>query len=336
MAALAIPPAAVMGQTEGTFSSAGEMLKPRASHTATRLPDGRVLIVGGGLTSGRAAAEIWDPAEGGSEASGSLSHGRLQHAATLLPGGEVLVTGGLSELEGPGSPIGAAELWDSSTGTFSASGTSDVVGVHSATLLPDGSVLLIGNDATDRTVAQVWGSVERGFGPPTPLAQGRFGHSASLLSDGRVLVVGGGWSPTLGTAEIWYTGTSASSPAGSMSGPRVLHEAVALPDDRVLVVGGLDDCCTTPAVELWDPSKEAFETAGPLAEARSEHTATLMADGAVLVVGGSGAESPELATAESTGNRSPRRSPPRARSRWAAAATPPRSSPMDGSWSWAG
>jgi hypothetical protein len=45
------------------FSPGDELAEPRGFHTATLLPDGRVLIAGGDGASGiRALAEVWDPA----------------------------------------------------------------------------------------------------------------------------------------------------------------------------------------------------------------------------------------------------------------------------------
>jgi hypothetical protein len=66
-----------------------------AQHTATLLPDGKVLIAGGGGKSSFAGfvAELFDPATGTFSLTGSMLLPRTSHAATLLPNGEVLVTG---------------------------------------------------------------------------------------------------------------------------------------------------------------------------------------------------------------------------------------------------
>src|SRR5215831_9544229 len=53
----------------GTWRSAGSMHDPRMSHTATLLPNGKVLIAGGtagenGNSLGLASAELYDPAMG--------------------------------------------------------------------------------------------------------------------------------------------------------------------------------------------------------------------------------------------------------------------------------
>ena len=72
------------------------MNSPQSSYTATLLPNGKVLVVGG-FTSFNgilASAELYDPASGTWSATGSLATARSYHTATLLPNGKVLVVAG--------------------------------------------------------------------------------------------------------------------------------------------------------------------------------------------------------------------------------------------------
>ena len=64
-------------------------------HTATLLPNGKVLVAGGSNGGGSlSSAELYDPASGSWSTTGSLATARDYHTATLLPNGKVLVAGG--------------------------------------------------------------------------------------------------------------------------------------------------------------------------------------------------------------------------------------------------
>jgi hypothetical protein len=80
-------------ERRGVFAPTGSMNVGRASHAATSLPSGRVLISGG--YDDLASAELYDPVAGGFAATGSMNVERASHTATLLPNANVLVTGGL-------------------------------------------------------------------------------------------------------------------------------------------------------------------------------------------------------------------------------------------------
>ena len=107
----------------------------RSSHTATLLPNGKVLIAGGFGSSGYlSSAELYDPASGMWSSTGGLSTARYEHTATLLPNGKVLVAGGEN---GSGS-LSSAELYDPASGMWSSTGSlSSARRDHTATLLPE-------------------------------------------------------------------------------------------------------------------------------------------------------------------------------------------------------
>jgi WD40 repeat protein len=147
----------------GTFSATGSLATARYGHTATLLHNGKVLVSGGnGAPSILATAELYDPSTGTFSATGALGTARYGDTATLLPNGMVLVSGGRTSSGGGASSILAtAELYDSSTGTFSATGSLATTRVnHTATLLPNGKVLVSGGSGG--TVGSV-GSVGHGY-----------------------------------------------------------------------------------------------------------------------------------------------------------------------------
>jgi hypothetical protein len=186
----------------GTFTAAGSMTVPRGLHTATLLQDGTVLLVGGGEKDALDTAELFDPATGTFTATGSLTTGRGMHTATLLADGRVLIVGGIGgEFDLSGSsdsakPLLSGELYDPATGTFTETGQlSTGRWMHTATLLQDGRVLIVGGSSADMqsplTTAEVYdpatGTFTEAGDIPVPYAL----HSALLLPDGRVLLAGG-------------------------------------------------------------------------------------------------------------------------------------------------
>jgi large repetitive protein len=118
----------------------GSLKTARFHHTATLLPDGRVLAVGGERGHNPlATAELYDPGTGTWSGTGSLSTARDSHTATLLPNGTVLVAGGNPD------ELDSAELYDPATGTWSLTGSLNSMRKdHAATLLPNGMVLVTG------------------------------------------------------------------------------------------------------------------------------------------------------------------------------------------------
>jgi hypothetical protein len=65
------------------------MAGARLQHTATLLPNGKVLVAGGQNVSGNylSGAELYDPAAGTWTVTGSMSTARASHTATLLSSG---------------------------------------------------------------------------------------------------------------------------------------------------------------------------------------------------------------------------------------------------------
>src|SRR5438132_8069263 len=95
-----------------TWSETGSLITARDRHTATLLPNGKVLAAGG---EGDASTELYDPGSGSWTATGRLATRRYDHTATLLPNGKVLVAAGFNLRYGW---LASAELYDPATGTW--------------------------------------------------------------------------------------------------------------------------------------------------------------------------------------------------------------------------
>lgn len=272
-----------------TFTPTGNTVYEHGpGSTATRLLDGRVLVVGG--RDARAGAELYDPATGTFSATGSLNAPRLFHTATRLADGRVLIAGGAGT---------SAELYDPATGTFSPTGNMTVARAgQTSTLLPDGRVLLAGGDSPTASgclsSAEVYNPTTATFTPVGSMHAprcSRWWTGAPLLPSGKVLIVG---ALNDASAELFDPATQTFSLTGSMTTPRAGATATLLPDGRVLVAGGVATAVpvTLSSAELYDPASGTFSPTASMAQTRWAHTATLLQDGRVLVTGGSGAAGP--------------------------------------------
>jgi N-acetylneuraminic acid mutarotase len=130
----------------GAWTMLASLSAARQTHTATLLPDGRVLVAGGAAVGYfNSGAEVYDPAAGTWTTTGSLGSARGIHTATLLPDGKVLAAGGNhNSLAAPTIVASSsAELYDPATGTWTATGSLNAPrSTHTATLLPSGKVLV--------------------------------------------------------------------------------------------------------------------------------------------------------------------------------------------------
>jgi hypothetical protein len=283
----------------GKFSATGSMAYARCGHTATLLPDGRVLVAGGGYSAvsgvptqvAELSAELYDPATGKFSPTGSMTVRRIAHTATLLSDGRVLIVGG----HAPELYDSSAELYDPTTGTFSATGSMTVRrSAHTATLLSDGRVLIVGGDGS--ASAELYDPTTGTFSATGSMAYARWDHTATLLPDGRVLVAGGGsfsrsWPGevvTTATAELYDSATGTFSPTGSMTTAQHDRTATLLSDGRVLIAGGWNSQLfpSSRFAELYDPKTGAFSDTTSMASGRISHTATLLSNGRVLIAGG--------------------------------------------------
>lgn len=267
------------------------MNTPRYWHTATLLPNGKVLIAGGTGTIGNfdpetssymvtagpngtsgnalATAELFDPQTGQfTYTSGPMTSARTRHTATLLQDGTVLIAGGM---DANGNALSTAEIYNPSTDTFTpTSGPMQYGRIRAqATRLGDGTVLISGGSVgaetnsdcpsfrttsgCARSDAEIYNPATKTFRATNgPMSVGRYSHSATVLYDGTVLISGG--------ITNWYC------------------------------VGSDCNEDTAPTEEIYTPSTGLFSTVTNLVGPRFNHTATLLPSTGVLLVGGAGGD----------------------------------------------
>lgn len=297
-----VQPDSAPGEIAAEVRQVASLRSARAAHTATTLPSGLVLIIGGMADGGRslASVELFQPAHNTVQEVGPLLQGRAGHTATLLSNGRVLVAGGYT-----GEYLASLEVFEPATKRFRPAGSLlEGRSGHTATLLPDGRVLFIGGVGRGWTFLR---SAEL-YDPATARSEllgamnlPRESHTATLLGDGRVLVIGGhsGRRPNMqvyARAEVFDPQTRRFEASGTLGTARHKHDAIKLTDGRVLVLGGADrtDRVHYPTTEVFNPRTATFQKGPSMAHRRYKiaGTSILLTGGDVLVT--SGAQVAEL------------------------------------------
>lgn len=280
----------------GVVSPIRNMTTGRAAHTATLLPDGKVLVAGG-FDSGNSSAntEVFDPATQLFTTAANMSIARSGHSATLLSNGKVLIAGGYN-----GNYLASAELYDPATNSFTPTHAMTAArSGHVATVLPNGKVLLAGGVGVGWTFlssAEFYDPATNSFAATGDMIAARESHTATLLANGKVLIAGGhrGRRPSItiySSTEVYDPASGRFTRAADMTRIRHKHDAVLLADGRVLVLGGSDERDGQPAytsAEIYDPVANTFGATGNMNSSRYklQGTAVLLSNGNVLVAGG--------------------------------------------------
>jgi len=301
---------------EGSWEVTSPMAVARKGHTATLLPDGKVLVVGGvdsnddASAKALASAELYDPKTGTWSETGSLIHPRAWHTATLLKNGLVLVAGGncpglttkgcfaapsLQPDWDPSGAIAAAELYDPKTGTWATTGSmTSPRFLHTATLLADGRVLVAGAELAPDWIRDTTEVYDPGTGrwmATGKLHTARWRQFAVALPDGGALVAGGyGVSPNtdglLDSVELYSAATGSWRLGPSLLAGRAQGgAAVLLPTGSVLIAGGEGAGQVPGSAELYDPATGS-RAAGAMGSGRDALGWASLPDGRLLVVGG--------------------------------------------------
>lgn len=235
----------------------------RSSHTATLLADGRVMVAGGAASPGTPVAsansiEIYDPSTNlWTNAAADLTTARYNHTAVLISSGSkagrVLIVGGRSaagtvdraQICPPTGPCEGEIFLDTALGGREG---------HTATLLPNGDVLIAGGFSSAQGYlisCKRFLANTAVFSQTTDLFPARAWHAAALMGDGNVLISGGynaleenpgclrdctrGF---LRSSAIYAPPTGTWLPAANSISRRAFHTSSVLPDGRVVLLGG--------------------------------------------------------------------------------------------------
>jgi Big-like domain-containing protein/galactose oxidase-like protein len=260
--------------------------------TATLLPDGRWLLVGG-IVAGHVSDTI-ELADGSGERriELNLQIARTAHTATVLPNGSVFVFGGTDER---GNLIADAEIIDVARNNVDIVQTAGLTPRtrHTATLLTDGRVLIaggMGSDGRAIAAAQLWNPQAATVDTWNPLLQTpRYDHSAEILGTGEGRIVGGRSS-----AEQASLPTELFNPSTNIFEPRAPNESSGgVPPDGASRASVIAE--TLPAAEAVDVAvntRITFRFNQPL-------SMTSLSTSTVSLIGPSGAVSTKVVGAES-------------------------------------
>src|SRR5262249_47840801 len=235
-------------RNSGSFVNSGAMVTPRYRHTATRLFNGKVVIIGGVDANNNAVGsiELYNPNTGVfTNSHSALLDPRYNHTAVLLPdgSGKVLIIMGI----GNSGALSGVEIYDSTTDTISA-----------ATPLNTGRYFGISTPVTSHGALKV-------------LVAGGFDANGNVLN----------------SAELYDPTTGAWTFTGNLHTARYEADDALLPLGRILVCGG-NDASGTPlaSAEIFNPATGQFTVTDSLDNARASLTATTLLTGKVLVAGG--------------------------------------------------
>ncbi len=305
----AIPPAVtvtlratpeVYDPVANTWTVLPAMTHPRLSHTAVKLNDGRVFVVGGyAAGSNVRSAELYNPVAGAWAGAGEPANlDWTIDRGVLLTDGDVFVVGQRllpPQFPGGGQQIvGGSAIYDPDTNTWTAGPDVPVSSAVLATLSA-GSVLLTGWGAENAALYVPPGSVDAT--PEMPAM--RDGHTMTGLPDGRVLVTGNDQP-----SYLYVPATQAFTAAPAIPDARTMYTATQLYNGLVLVTGGHGPSVggqpwtvyASGAVFDWNAG--TWSPIGSMSITRYRHAAAALFDGRILISGGNESDSAISAAAE--------------------------------------
>jgi len=272
-------------QQQWVVQVTGAMAQARDMHTATKLPDGRVLVIGGevqgpGLPNAAASAELYDPVAHTWGPAGNLVHRRLGHASVLLPNGKVIVLGGWDLVAGNGvTGLLAVEEWDPTTKGFRVIGS--LLHDHSggqAFLRQDGKIQVVG------------GASQLDF----PLYELEMSASLVPIDPSHFILLGGenglgGWHQL---DSVLFYATDGSQPNPSAGGvmPHAFssNSAVNLPSGKIVAGGGFDQIQgISDTISIIDYAHQGSSILSvKMSKVRMGHQSMIFPDGKIGFVAG--------------------------------------------------
>ena len=189
-----------------------------------------------------------------------------------------------------------AEIFDPNTGAWRLVSEMQIPRArHTASLLADGRVLVVGGVSSDGLAldsSEIYDPSNDTWAIGPTLATARSDHSATVLASGRVLIAGGVNTSATSNSVEYNPGTNTFINSATMPGARYAHVAVLLgpasaQPDRVLVAGGFSAVTptTTTTAALYNPGTSTWTATGSMSRAHTNCGIGTLADNHILVGG---------------------------------------------------
>lgn len=251
------------------WTDAGTMIHPRTGHTATLLPDGRVLVFGGVFLAApsapASAAEIYDPVRNQWQETGSPNIARGAYTMTFLSGGRLLLTGGLTNIS-PAAVVPTAEIFDPATGKWTLLAPMNEARYgHVAVVLNNGFVLVAGGK--DKQANWIYTSElydpanDRWTKTGSMPFESRYFYTGTLLTNGQVLLTATGGNYAWEVTNAWHFGKEIYDPPTGQWEAIGPHFVSSTNLDRTLTLSptsGSSSFLASEEVELLVQSADQF------------------------------------------------------------------------------
>ena len=279
-----------------TLVNAGAGWSERQGHTSVAMPDGSIVLMGGGNGGSGTRNDVWRSTDNGTtwtqmNASAGWS-GRWFHSSVAMPDGSIVLTGGSGN-----NGIWYKDVWRSTdygatwTRMNASAGWSERSG-HTSVAMQDGSIVLMGGSVNN----DVWRSTDNGA-TWTQVNSGagwvaRYHQTSVVMPDGSIVLMGGFDSGLKSRNDVWrstdYGATWIQVNASAGWSVRNSHTSVAMPDGSIILMGGA--AIDGYKNDLWRSTDNGTSwtqvSASARWTARSGHTSVVMPDSSIVLMGG--------------------------------------------------
>ena len=269
-----IGPTEIYDYTNNSVREGPNMAMARYRHASVTLANGNVALFGG-CNYGRyrpelSCCEVFDVKSNSFSEIGNMYSHRDGASAVLLKTGLVFIAGG-HDGDNLSGWLDCCEFYNPTDRKFHLSKAKMSVGrfAHTASLLPDGRVLICGGGNLSHIfqTTEIYDPLTDSFSAGPSMILNRFGHTATTLLDGRILITGGLHCTSSTLTELYDPATNSFTAGPKTVVIRRNHFSALLPDGSVLIGGGgsPESRITT---EIYDPATNTFTTSCNLLKIR--------------------------------------------------------------------